>query len=196
MEDKLYKIFAFLFGFGMTGYLLYDFGHSMILFFGSMSLTENLILISLLILGAFIIGFLYKDKSNVSKPKIITDELAEKIVNNYGFSLSRPKQNVGLARPISFLSNSKDEIKTAFLNYITALKKRNMLTNEIKTNLIGAYSYIDSFIDDELHHKILELEQQRKTENLKSIGFEFINNIELTIMASIIKRMTEIEECF
>lgn len=196
MLDRIYIKCAVLFGFGIMGYIIYNMVYSFIHFFEGFSLTQILVIISSTILFLFIVGFFYKEESKVSKPKIISPELSEKIINQYGFSLSRPKKNSGLARPVSFLSHTKDEIKTAYSSYITALQKRNLLTDKIKEELIGAYSHIDSFIDDEVILNILEIEGQRKSENLNRIGFDFTNKIDLTIMASMMKRTTEIEECF
>ena len=72
-------------------------------------------------------------------------ESAEQIVNAYGEALSAEP---GMAKPISSLKNSKDEIREAIKAYILSLKKAGMLNKEILKALSFGYASIDLFIDD------------------------------------------------
>jgi hypothetical protein len=71
---------------------------------------------------------------------------AEVIVNDYGGALAQGVD--GIARPISLLKNTKDEIKQAFKDYLVALKNHKKLTNEKYSILSATYGYIDHFVDD------------------------------------------------
>ncbi len=94
---------------------------------------------------------------------------AEIIINNFGTSLTQ-KVN-GIARPISYLRNSIQEIKEAYRVYITALVDTDQLTDEIYGNLSAAYSFIDQFIEDE-KAEIINRVNKQKLEKIVSIPQE------------------------
>jgi hypothetical protein len=84
---------------------------------------------------------------------------AEIIINNYGTSLTHKAD--GIARPISYLKNSIQEIKDAYRIYISALVDTNQLTDQIYGNLSSAYSFIDQFIEDEKAQIINRVNKQK-----------------------------------
>lgn len=117
---------------------------------------------------------------------------AEKIVNDYGKSLSQWPDG-DMAIPISLLRNSKAEIKNAFRDYILALKFHNKLSDEMFSELKIAYGYIDLFVEDrnvkiinKVHKQLEKNEEVNKLE--KEVYQEFIS-----IYGSIAERMNELK---
>lgn len=93
---------------------------------------------------------------------IVTKGLhAESIVNDYMESLAMGSR--GIARPISYLKNTKEEIRQAFKDYMTALILQHKLDGKLATQLRATYSSIDHFIDDKLAHDINRIEGLRKS---------------------------------
>lgn len=118
---------------------------------------------------------------------------AQTIINTYTEALA--KGSSGTARPISYLVNSKDEIKQAYKDYIKALKQRGKLDDRLLDQLRLTYSEIDHFIDDEIAEIVNRVTEQTK---MNQPSDENEENIYMGFRAAVLmnstKKMTEFDE--
>ncbi|MGK7392428.1 MAG: hypothetical protein ACNS60_18890 [Candidatus Cyclobacteriaceae bacterium M2_1C_046] len=91
-------------------------------------------------------------------------KLAERIVNAYGEALSA--EAIGIAKPISSLKYSKEEIKSAIKTYIDSLVKADKLNKELIKVLSLGYASIDLFIEDKEAEKFSYVEKSKDDKDL------------------------------
>lgn len=148
---------------------------------------------------------IFSNLDDESTPQANNDNLAEHIiendekvkiqtiVQNYGKSLAQGVN--GIARPISLLQNSKDEIQQAIKDYIIYLRGDNKLTDDLYGELSTAYSVIDHFIDDDRADIINKVFFQLKShDNVPSSDLEVYYDFMDNSFTNCTERMIELDE--
>lgn len=117
----------------------------------------------------------------------IAGKRAERIVNIYGEALSA--ESIGIAKPISSLKYSKEEIKSAIKTYIDSLIKANKLNKEIIKVLSFGYASIDLFIEDKDAEKFNYVEKSKDDKDLPEellISYKnFVENAKLSMQENV-----------
>lgn len=85
---------------------------------------------------------------------------AQSIINSYAEALAIGSR--GVARPISYLANTQNEIRQAYKDYLAALKQQNKLDDKMVQELRVTFGSIDHFIDDKQAHIINRVHEQIK----------------------------------
>jgi hypothetical protein len=102
--------------------------------------------------------------------RLMTVVEAEKIVKEYGKILANNSE-LNVARPISMLPCSKEEIIHAIKLYI------KVVPQESKSTLRGVYTTINFFVDDELVSKINNIDWATASEEDRKIHSDFASKI-------------------
>ena len=79
------------------------------------------------------------------KINISEDQKAWQIIQAYAEAVSKED---GIARSLSLLINSKQEIINSYKIYISYARAKNILSTDLFSKLLTTYSVIDAFVED------------------------------------------------
>ena len=100
------------------------------------------------------VAYFYISRAEAQRFRPLLPKDAERIVRAYGAALSRGSPDRGIARYDSYLPCSKDEIKQAVKLWLAFQIELGSLTKEPTENLLGAISFLNSFVPDEEAERI------------------------------------------